>query len=325
MISLHQLRTFLEVARAGSVRIAAERLVVSQPAVSAALAALQRDLGVDVVERRGRGLVLTEAGREVESLGRRLFGLVEELEGRARAAAQQGAGWLRLGVTTTAAEHLVPALLVAFRERYPAIGVDLEVANRDRVWDRLAHGEIDLAIGGRPPLDRDFISLAVSPNELVVVAAPGMPADPGALARATWLLREDGSGTRGAMEEFLARLDAAPPRLTIGSNAAIRECVRVGLGVSLLPYDTVERDVAAGALAIVPTSFTPIARPWHLVRAAGEAPSAATAQFVEHACATSFAVSSSRLGSRTACPTAGPRSASSSSSSSARPTRSIRS
>jgi DNA-binding transcriptional LysR family regulator len=325
MLSLHQLRTFLEVARAGSVRAAAEHLVVSQPAISAALAALQRDLGVDLVERRGRGLALTGAGREVEGLGRRLFGLVEELEQRARAAGRQGAGWLRLGVTTTAAEHLVPLLLVAFRERYPAIAVELDVANRDRLWDRLAHGEIDLAIGGRPPLDREFTSLAVSPNELVVVAAPGMPADFATLARATWLLREDGSGTRGAMEEFLARLDAAPPRLTVGSNAAIRECVRVGLGVSLLPHDAVERDVAAGALAIVPTPFTPIARPWHLVCAASERPSGATERFVEHARATYFAASSSDVASRTACPTAALPSASSSSSSSARRSRSTRS
>ncbi len=288
MLSLHQLRTFLEVARSGSVHAAAERLVVSQPAVSAALGALQRELGVAMFERQGRGLRLTDAGREVESLGRRLFALVDELESRARTAGRLGAGWLRLGVVTTAAEHLVPALLAAFRVHHPQIAVDLELANRARIWDRLAHGEIDLALGGRPPLDRDFATLATAPNELVVVSAPNVRAAGEPLHRATWLLREPGSGTRSAMEEFLAQLDAAPPRLTIGSNGAIRECVRIGLGLSLLPRDAVARDLDAGTLAVIATPFTPISRPWHLVCRANEPPAPSVARFIEHACATLF-------------------------------------
>jgi len=288
MISLHQLRTFLEVARTGSVRDVAKESVVSQPAVSAALAGLQRELGVPLLERDGRGLRLTDAGREVEGTGRRILALLEELRIRAQAAAAPEAGHLRLGVVTTAAEHLVPGLLAGFRERYPQAAIDLDVANRARIWDRLAYGEIELALGGRPPLDRAFRSIATSPNELVIVAKPGTVADAAALTRATWLLREPGSGTRLATEEVIDSLDAAPPRLTIGSNGAIRECVRVGLGVSLLPLEAVARDLADGALAVVATPFTPIERPWHLVCSIDADLSPLAMRFIAHARAESF-------------------------------------
>ena len=289
MLSLHQLRIFLDVARTGSVREVAKDSVVSQPAVSAALAGLQRELGVPLVERDGRGLRLTPAGRDVEGTGRRVLALLEELRVRARAAASPEAGHLRLGVVTTAAEHLVPALLAGFRDRYPHANVDLEVANRTRIWDRLAFGEIELALGGRPPLDRAFRSIATSANELVIVARPGTVSDAAALAHATWLLREPGSGTRGATEEVIDTLDAAPPRLTIGSNGAIRECVRIGLGVSLLPLEAIVRDLADGTLTIVPTPFTPVVRPWHLVCRTDAALSPLAVRFLDHARAGSFA------------------------------------
>jgi DNA-binding transcriptional LysR family regulator len=283
MISLHQLRTFLDVARTGSVREVAKESVVSQPAVSAALAGLQRSLGVALVERDGRGLRLTDAGREVEIAGRRVLALLDDLEMRARAAASPEAGRLRLGVVTTAAESVVPRLLAGFRERFPRANVELEVANRARTWDRLAYGEIDLAIGGRPPLERAFRSFATSPNSLVVVARPGSVSGTAALGRTTWLLREPGSGTRIATEEVIDALEAAPPRLTIGSNDAIRECIRIGLGVSLLTRESIARDLAAGTLAIVPTAVTPVLRPWHLVGSVDRDPSPIAARFIEHA------------------------------------------
>jgi DNA-binding transcriptional LysR family regulator len=85
------------------------------------------------------------------------------------------------------------------------------------------------------------------------------------LARATWLLREPGSGTRETTETVLAELGIAPPAVTIGSNGAIRECVRVGLGISLLSRDAVARELADGTLTEIATPVTPMARDWHIV------------------------------------------------------------
>jgi DNA-binding transcriptional LysR family regulator len=286
MFSLHQLRTFLEVAEAGSVQEAAARLVVSQPAVSSALAGLQRELGVALVARLGRGIEITAAGREVEREGRRVLALLEEIERRARSAFPARAR-LRLATVTTVAEQLLATLLAGFRSDAPQIEVELEVANRERVWDRLAHWEVELALAGRPPQDRDFRTLATSPNELVVVASPEAAHALRSLGEATWLVREPGSGTRVATEELFATLDIAPPRLTIGSNNAIRECLRVGLGLSLLSRDAVARELDAGALVVVQTNATPIARPWHLVANRERELTAAATSFVDYTIAAS--------------------------------------
>jgi DNA-binding transcriptional LysR family regulator len=267
MLSLNQLRLFLEVARTGSVREAAETLVVSQPAVSAALAGLQREIGTPLVARSGRGLVLTAAGVELALHGRRIFALIDQGAERARQAAGAGRRRLRIAAVTTAAEYLAPELLGRFRERQPDLDVELEVGNHARVWERLAAWEVDLVLAGRPPVDRPFRSVATRAHELVVVAASGRTYDDAALARTVWLVREPGSGTRAATEDVLVRLGIDPPRLTINSNGAIQACVRAGLGVSLASRDAVDREVVAGTLAAVPTALTPLARSWHLATA----------------------------------------------------------
>jgi DNA-binding transcriptional LysR family regulator len=289
MFSLHQLRTFGEVARAGSVRDAAEHLMVSQPAVSAALGALGRAVGAPLVARDGRGLRLTPAGERLAAYGRRIVALLDEALVEARAAAQAGASRVRLAVVTTAAEQLVPELLVSFTAAADAPAVDLRVANRDAVWDLLAHGEADLALAGRPP-DERFVSRAHRPNALVVVAAQRLAG--AAPETATWLVREPGSGTRATTDALFEALGIEPRTVTIGSNAAILGCVRAGLGVSLLSRGALARELAAGTVAELATARTPLQRDWHLSAARDAAPTGGARRFVEHAVASgAFAAS----------------------------------
>jgi len=285
MPSLHQVRTFLAVIDAGSVRAAAVRLVVSQPAVSATLGALQREVGASLFERDGRGLRLTEPGKVMELYGRRILALIDEGVAQTRAAANAHGGRVRIAAVTTAAEQLLPELIQAFREHEGSFEVELEVANRARVWELLTHWDVELVLAGRPPQGEAFRTLATRPNELVIVAQPGSGArDIAALARETWLLREPGSGTRTTTEEFFAQLGIDPERLTIGSNGAIRECVRWGLGLSLLARDAIERELAEGLLEIVPTPETPLVRAWHVVASAERELSPTALRFVDHLC-----------------------------------------
>ena len=141
-----QLQTFLAVARTGSVRGAAAELVVTEPAVSASVAALQRDLGVELVTRQGRGIALTPAGNTLARYAAELLAVRDQALRELR-----GIRTLRLAAVTTAGEHIVPPLLMAFRQTRPGIEVTLEVGNRVRIYDRLARREADIAIGGRPP------------------------------------------------------------------------------------------------------------------------------------------------------------------------------
>lgn len=272
-----QLRTFLAVAAAGSVRGAAEQLFVTQPAVSAALASLQREVGVPLVVRDGRGLRLTPAGRTFARHTRQALGILDAAMAAAEGTAHPERGQVRLAAVTTAGERIVPRMLASFRTRYPEAVLALEVGNRQRVWDLLAHQEVDLAIGGRPPVGSPFRTLAKRRNDLVLVA-PAAGAGPGQvrkvtleeMASATWLLREPGSGTRGTTEELLRELELAPPILTVGSNGAILESVEMGLGITLISRDAVAPQLESGALEEWRHGRLPLRREWHLVGRADE-------------------------------------------------------
>jgi DNA-binding transcriptional LysR family regulator len=294
-LTLGQLRTFLAVASTGSVRAAADQLVVTQPAVSSALAAVRKQVGVALVMRDGRGLRLTPAGQALAEKARAALALLDEAVAAARGEADPDRGRLRLASVTTAGEHLAPPLLASFLAGHPEVAVSLEVGNRRRVADLLAHHEVDLAIGGRPPPGAE--TLAVRPNHLVVISAPKAPAaEPGrrrgrAVARvvteteldaATWLLREPGSGTRATSEALLDGLGLSPRILTFGSNGAVVECVRIGLGVTLISADAVAGDLESGALEEWRTPGPPIDRPWHLVARAGEPLAPTPNRFLAH-------------------------------------------
>jgi DNA-binding transcriptional LysR family regulator len=299
MVTLTQLRTFLAVAETGSVRAAAERLVVTEPAVSSAVAALQKELELALVAKDGRGLRLTDAGEVYAGYARRVLGLLDEA--RSAAAGEAGGGLLRVAAVTTAGEQLLPALLAGFRRRYPGIGMVLEVGNRERALRLASDHQVDLVLGGRPPQGPGWPEMtvhAIRPNHLVVVCPPGLraeldagPGDPvraasgpglvAWLAGQTWLLREHGSGTRATTEAFLEELQIAPATLTVGSNVAVGESVAAGLGVTLISRDAVARELNRGMLAELPVPGTPLRRDWCLVARAGLLP-APSRLFVQH-------------------------------------------
>jgi LysR family transcriptional regulator, low CO2-responsive transcriptional regulator len=304
VVTLTQLRTFLAVAETGSVRAAAEHLVVTESAVSSCVAALQKDLELALVTKNGRGLRLTEAGEIYAGYARGVLGLLDEA--RSAAAGEEGGGVLRVAAVTTAGEQLLPALLATFRRKHPRIGIHLEVGNRERTVRLAADHQVDLVLGGRPPQGPGWptmIAHAVRPNQLVVVCPPELRGDvlaelaaagPGELhrpdawpglvawlARQTWLLREHGSGTRATTEAFLDELQIAPGTLTVGSNVAVCASVAAGLGVTLISRDAVARELGQGVLAELPTPATPLRRDWCLVSREGRLP-APSKLFIRH-------------------------------------------
>jgi len=275
-----RLRTLVAVAETGSVRAAAERLTVTESAVSAAIAALTREVGVPLVEREGRGLRLTTAGNSFAGYARTILGLHQEALAAARGELDPERGQVRVAAVTTAGEHVLPASLAAFLARHPGIDLRLEVGTSEHVWALLAAHEVDLVIAGRPPPGlAGSVVRAVRANALIVVGAPDGASgfDP---ARATWLMRETGSGTRTTCEALLAGLQADPPSLILGSNGAVVAGAVAGLGVTLVSRDAVARQLAAGDLVPLPIPGTPLRRPWHAVT--HRVSPAATTMLVEH-------------------------------------------
>jgi LysR family transcriptional regulator, low CO2-responsive transcriptional regulator len=260
-----RLRALVELADAGSVRGAAERLVVTESAISSAIGSLSAEVGVPLVDRHGRGVRLTPAGQCYVEYARKILGLHDEAVLAARGEVDPEHGAIRLAAVTTAGELLLPALLASFTAKYPGVDCKLEVASRKAIWPMLASHQADVVVAGRPPTALDHIQIrALSPNTLVVVGPPETARgfDP---AQATWLLRESGSGTRATTTTLLEELEVSPPQMVLGSHGAVVAAAVAGLGVTLVSRQAVRRELEAGALVELPVVNTPMDRPWHIV------------------------------------------------------------
>jgi LysR family transcriptional regulator, low CO2-responsive transcriptional regulator len=288
-ITLTQLRSFLAVVRGGSVTAAAAELVVTQPSVSAAVTALSREVGVKLLERDGRGVRPTPAGLEFAAYAADVVGLLEQGRRAAHETTYARGAALRIAAVTTAAESFVPPLMNEFAAVHCEVSLSLEVGNRERVLALLGAHEADIAIGGRPPRDERIEGHAVRPNELVLVTAPGDPLttarviDPVELRGRRWLLREPGSGTRVVNEAFIASSGLSVATMTLGSNGAIKQGARAGLGVSLVSRDAAQTELDAGLLGLIAVSPGPEPRDWYAMRSAVGPPRPVSAAFMDFA------------------------------------------
>ena len=271
-ITLTQLRSFLAVVHTGSVTGAADQLVVTQPSVSAAVSALSAEVGIALTERDGRSVRLTPAGQAFAPYAADVVGLLEQGSLAAREAADAATREVRIAAVTTAAEHIVPPLLEAFSERHPDVAVSLDVGNRERVFERLRSHRSDLAFGGRPPRE-GIEGERFQDNPVAIIAAPSDPlagrtsVPIAALEGRPWLLREEGSGTRTMTEEFLSINGLDPAVLTLGSNGAIKQGARAGLGLALQSRLATELELELGLLVTLDVAITLPERHWYLLRA----------------------------------------------------------
>ena len=143
----------------------------------------------------------------------------------------------------------------AFAEQHPEIELTLDVGNAEYVFERVLGHTADLAICGRPPADPRLAAEPLATNEIVCITTPDDPVcadgpvDAAVLADRAWLMREPGSGSRKLNEQFLADRGLTPRTLVLGSNGAIKQAARAGLGVSLVSRAAVETELASGRLA----------------------------------------------------------------------------
>lgn len=271
-ITVTQLTAFLAVVRGGSVTAAADELIVTQPSVSSAISALARELDCELFERSGRGIRLTAAGEAFAPYAADVIGLLGSGRRAAREAATVASRRLRIAAVTTAAESFVPQILHDFSKAHPDIELTLDVGNRAHVLDCVLRHVADVAISGKPPDDERLVAEPLSENRIALITAPDDPAANGDLrqgrdlADRAWLLREPGSGTRALNEQFLAERGLAPRILELGSNGAIKQAARAGLGVSLLSRAAVEAELASGWLAEIRLRDAPTTRPWYVLR-----------------------------------------------------------
>ncbi len=268
--TLKQMLTFIEVARDRSVSKAATRLFVTQPAVSMQLRQLEDAFGLPLVEPSGRNIKLTQAGEEFLTHAIAAVGQFRNLEASMAEHVGLKKGRIELAVVSTA-KYFVPMLLVRFAKQVPGIEVKLHIDNREKILAMLSRNEVDLVIMGRTPTNLDCEATPFATNPMGIVCAPGHPlsrrkhAAFELLREHGFVVREQGSGTRAAMERLFAQ-HGVPLKVVmeVPSNETIKQAVMAGMGLSFLSLRTVRHELAAGHLALVDISGMPIVGQWYV-------------------------------------------------------------
>ncbi len=269
-LTFRQLETFATVARLGSFSRAAEALHLTQPAVSIQVRQITESIGLPLFEQSGREIRLTAAGQELLRTARELDDSWNRFESAVDALKGLKKGRLRVALVTTA-KYFLPRMLGAFCQRYPDIEIELEVANRARIIERLRANEDDLYIMSFPPEELDVVATPFLDNPLVVVAPAAYPLPAGplslaALAPHPFLLRETGSGTRKAVDRHLAANGLTlKVKLALGSNEAIRDLVASGMGLAILSRHVLGEHPEQEGLRILEVAGFPLQQPWSVV------------------------------------------------------------
>jgi DNA-binding transcriptional LysR family regulator len=283
--TLRQLQVFSAAARLLSHSRAAEELHLSQPAVSMQIKQLEQSIGLPLFEQIGKQIHLTEAGHEMVRYSRNIAQQIEEMDAVFDEMKGMERGQLNISLVSTA-NYFMPKLLAKFIQAHPNINVNLHVANRDAVIKQLEDNAADLAITGQPPEDANMVSQVFMQNPLVVIAAPSHRLanahniQPEQLAGETFLLREQGSGTRDVMERFFTNNQLAKPSsMEMHTNEAIKQSVQAGMGLSITSLHGIELKLETNRLTILDVANFPIMRYWHIVHRANRRLSLAAQAF----------------------------------------------
>lgn len=247
-----RLRAFSAVARHGSFSRAAEELYVSQPAVSKHVAALERELGVRLLERGRGGAALTDAGRRLVDYVVRAEALLAS--GR-RALADPEEGTLSIAASGIPGTYLLPRPLADFARDNPLVEIDLRLSTSGGALELVRAHEFELGIVGGLSPPPELTSEALADDEVILVGPPhlgGRRLRPRELEDLTWISREEGSATRASLEAALWQIGVTPRRrLVLDSWEAVKRSAAEGLGVAAVSRFALDEELAAGTLAVL--------------------------------------------------------------------------
>jgi DNA-binding transcriptional LysR family regulator len=284
-VSLRQLRVFEAVARRSSYTRAAEELHLSQPAVSMQVRQLEDQVGMPLFERIGKGIGLTEAGREIYHYSRSINRALAEMDDVVQSLKGVSRGRLSIAVASTI-NYFAPRVLAEFHRRYPGIHLTLDVTNRERIVRQLESNQVDMVLMGTPPGDVDVAAEPFMANPLVVIAPPDHPLAGerdiplARLSSEVFVMREPGSGTRQSLERFLSESGTLIRHgMQMTRNEAIKQAVRSGLGISVVSVHTIELELETGRLVTLDVQGFPLPRDWYLVYRRGRRLSPAAKAF----------------------------------------------
>jgi len=269
-----RLQVFHTVARLLSFTKAAETLHMTQPAVTFQIRQLEDHFNTRLFDRTHNRISLTAAGEQVLRFADRIFELYAEMENSIRGLTGEISGALTIGASTTIAEYMLPTLLGDFKEKYPEVTIHLKVANSDGIVSLVESNAIDLGVVESSVANKNLVVEVCKRDHLMGIVPPGHP-----LAKETsvkfarlleypFICREEGSGTRGVIGEYLDQLPecegALKVAMELGSPEAVKGAVEAGMGVSVVSRATIQKELRLGTLVALELD-PPLERPFSFV------------------------------------------------------------
>jgi len=269
--TLHQLRIFQQLAISMSYTETANKLHLTQPAVSIQIKQLENSLNLPLLEKIGKKLFLTPAGQELDRFCIDLFERIDSMNMTLSAMRGGLEGEFSLAAVTSA-KYFTPHLLGAFHKLYPKVNIQLEVVNRSQIIQRLKDNDDDLVIMGLVPESMPLTSHPFVDNPIVLIANPSHPLalqkkipliD---LQKYAFIFREAGSGTRQTMENFFQSHNVTlSPSMVLGSTETIKQAVMADLGISAVSRHSVTLELATECLVELDVQHFPLIRSWYVV------------------------------------------------------------
>ena len=253
-----RLQVFHTVARLLSFTKAAESLHMTQPAVTFQVRQLEEYFNTRLFDRTHNRISLTEAGQRVYEYADEIFDLYARMDNAMRDMTGEISGVLIIGASTTIAEYMLPALLGDFKKKYPDVNVHLKVANSDGIVSMVENNDIDLGVVEAPVLNKNLVVENCRHDRLVAIVPPQHPLADNTTVKLKDLLdyayiaREEGSGTREVIQDYLAHAGLKPSdvhvAMELGSPEAIKGAVEAGMGVSIASEVTIHKELQLGTL-----------------------------------------------------------------------------
>ncbi len=269
-----RLQVFHTVSKLLSFTKAAEKLHMTQPAVTFQVRQLEEYFNTRLFDRTHNRISLTEAGECVYRYAEQIFTLYNEMECEVSAMTGDISGVLAIGASTTIAEYMLPSLLGDFKKKYPDVNIHLKVSNSDGIVQMVENNTIDLGVVESSVANKNLVVEPCRNDQLVVIMPPAHPLSSHKVVKLVELLdtpficREEGSGTREVIAEYLGRQKSCSNNLRIsmelGSPEAVKSAVEAGMGISVVSLATVQKELKLGVLAAVPLD-PPLERPFSFV------------------------------------------------------------
>ena len=263
------LKVFVTVIDKKSFTLAAESLHMTQPAVSNYIRKLEEELGVTLIDRSGKLVRLNPAGEIYYHYAKEMIGIDERMQHLIQDLQNESKGPVHIGASYTYGEYILPKIIAQLIGKYPRIKPEVSISNSSSIIRMVNSHDLDIGIieDEERETDKDLNITRLIKDRMYIVGNRDTPdsLDNKALGSATWIVREDGSGTRSYQDQLFTSLGISPETITLSSTQAVKSSVTNGLGLTLLSHHTIGEELKTGSLKIINREITELTRYFHLL------------------------------------------------------------